>query len=89
MYELGMCYKCKYRGDVPGVAHSCCHYPGNDTNLFSMFESANFLQAAKLDIRAEKHGVMSGWFMWPVNFDPIWLRSCNGFTPKDSGETNG
>jgi hypothetical protein len=54
-----------------------------------MFESANFLQAAKLDIRAEKHGVMSGWFMWPVNFDPIWLRSCNGFTPKDSGETNG
>ena len=63
MYELGMCYKCKYRGDVPGDAHSCCHYPGNDTNLFSMFESANFLQAAKLDIRAEKHGVMSGWFI--------------------------
>jgi hypothetical protein len=54
-----------------------------------MFESSNFLQAAKLDIRAEKHGVVSGWFMWPVNFDPIWLRNCNGFTPKDSGETNG
>ena len=59
MYELGMCYKCKYRCDVPGDAHSCCCYPGNDTNLFSMFEPTNFLQAAKLDIRAEKHGVMS------------------------------
>ena len=63
MYELGMCYKCKYRGDVPGDTHSCCRYPGNDTNLFAMFESVNFLQAAKLDIRADKHGVMSGWFM--------------------------
>jgi hypothetical protein len=54
-----------------------------------MFEPTNFLQAAKLDIRAEKHGVMSGWFMWPVNFDPIWLRNCNGFAPKESGEANG
>lgn len=33
----------------------------------------------------DAHGIKSGWFMWPVNFDPTWLRSCDGFSddPKD------
>lgn len=77
------CYQCKYRGNVPGDAHSCCRYPGNDTNLFAMFEKSNLLQAIKLNIKAIQHGVVSGWFMWPVNFDPVWLLSCTGFTPKE------
>lgn len=21
----------------------------------------------------------NGWFMWPYNFDPLWLLSCDGF----------
>ena len=29
------------------------------------------------------HGIKSGWFMWPMNFDPIWLDLCNGF--EDDG----
>ena len=27
-------------------------------------------------------GVRSGWFFWPYNFDPVWLKECDGFTPK-------
>ena len=23
------------------------------------------------------HGIAEGWFMWPYNFDPTWLVSCN------------
>jgi hypothetical protein len=23
-----------------------------------------------------------GWFFWPYNFDPRWLKSCDGFEPK-------
>jgi len=28
------------------------------------------------------HGVKNGWFMWPLNFDPTWLISCDGFSDK-------
>lgn len=78
-----MCYKCKYRGNVAGDTHSCCRYPGNDTGLFAMFDTNNMLQAMKLNIRANEYGIRSGWFMWPVNFDPVWLIQCDGFTPME------
>jgi hypothetical protein len=35
-----------------------------------------------LGIKGNAHGIRRGWFMWPANFDPVWLDSCNGFTPK-------
>jgi hypothetical protein len=35
-----------------------------------------------LNIKASAHGIKMGWFMHPVNFDPVWLESCDGFTPK-------
>lgn len=28
------------------------------------------------------HGIKNGWFYWPYNFDPVWLISCNSFSPK-------
>jgi hypothetical protein len=36
-------------------------------------------------VTASKHGVRRGWFMWPINFDPVWLVTCDGFStnPKD------
>lgn len=82
------CYKCKYRGNVPGDAHSCCRYPGNDTDMFAFLEKCNFENMAKLNIKAERHGIQMGWFLWPVNFDPVWLISCNGFTPKEQKTEN-
>ena len=36
------------------------------------------------------HGIQSGWFYWPENFDPDWLESCDGFKraeTKHSGVT--
>jgi hypothetical protein len=27
-------------------------------------------------------GIKHGWFMWPLNFDPTWLVSCDGFSDK-------
>lgn len=31
------------------------------------------------------HGIVKGWFKWPVNYDPVWLVSCDGYSadPKD------
>jgi len=27
------CYECKYRGSVPGDAHSCCKHPGFSSDI--------------------------------------------------------
>lgn len=81
-----LCYSCKYRGEIPGDAHSCCLYPGNDTNIFSIFSETNREQALRLGIKAELHGIQCGWFMWPINFDPVWLRNCNGYTREDADQ---
>ena len=79
--EAPNCYKCKHRGSVPGDAHSCCNYPGTKTGMFDIFSNGDMI--TKLGIRGDDHGIRNGWFMWPVNFDPSWLISCNGFFHKD------
>lgn len=37
--------------------------------------------AAKVE--GDDYGIRSGWFMWPLNFDPTWLKSCDGFSDKE------
>ena len=81
---MSKCYKCKYRGNVPGSAHSLCWHPGNETGIFDMFSTVNRENMIKLNIKANAHGVKSGWFMWPVNFDPVWLENCDGFVEKEA-----
>ena len=82
------CYKCQYRGDIPGDAHSCCNHPlvKQDANPFGalvdMLAGKNMEAARKLNIVGHPHGIRRGWFMWPANFDPTWLINCDGFTPK-------
>lgn len=34
-------------------------------------------------VEGEDHGKVLGWFYWPINFDPVWLKSCNGFKQKE------
>lgn len=88
MSDKPNCYKCKYRGTVPGNAHSSCNYPGTDTGILSMFEPVNQEVANKLHIEADFHGIRSGWFMWPVDFDPVWLERCDGFEEKKEDKEN-
>ena len=30
-------------------------------------------------VKGNSHGINSGWFNHPYNFDSVWLVSCNGF----------
>lgn len=89
-----LCYKCKFHGSVAGDTHSCCNHPeaglkNADPLLKILAISASVTTpvisptAKKLGIQANQHGVMSGWFNWPFNFDPIWLTNCKGFEEKD------
>jgi hypothetical protein len=36
-----------------------------------------------LNIEGDSHGIRNGWFNWPWNFDPVWLRRCDGYSPKE------
>lgn len=45
--------------------------------------------ADALHIKANYHGIRNGWFVWPVNFDPVWLERCDGFTPRESAAETG
>lgn len=82
------CYSCQYRGTIPGDAHSCCKHPKLPSEdflsaLIALIEGEYTKAAGELNIQANPYGVKSGWFMWPANFDPIWLRNCNGFKSKE------
>ena len=30
----------------------------------------------------DDHGIKNGWFFHPFNFDPIWLKYCDGYETK-------
>lgn len=35
------------------------------------------------DMTGHKHGIQSGWFMYPFNFDPAWgTKDCANFEAK-------
>lgn len=36
----------------------------------------------ELNIKANQYGIKSGWFDFPLDFDPTWLENCDGHTPK-------
>jgi hypothetical protein len=82
------CHDCRWRGELPGDAHSCCNHPylsqGNESMKWiaaqTFFLSGHF---EPLNVTADPHGIRKGWFLWPLNFDPVWLQSCNGFTAKE------
>jgi hypothetical protein len=33
-------------------------------------------------IKGNNYGIRNGWFIWPYNYDPVWLESCDGFKRK-------
>jgi hypothetical protein len=91
---MSKCNLCKYRQDVPGDAHIRCEHPYVKDNplveLACLMSEAMVTQLGQhldsifepLNIQANEYGVKKGWFCWPVNFDPVWLENCDGFSEK-------
>lgn len=75
------CYDCKHRGGIPGDCHSKCQHPAIGSDAEGLMMSMG-LVPNRLGIRGNAHGIRNGWFCWPINFDPVWLESCNGFEQK-------
>lgn len=96
MSDKPNCYECKHRRDLAGDCHSRCAHPVNGSDddvdpfssMMAMFASIGRVDpvigdtAKGLGVKGNEHGVRSGWFNWPFNFDPTWLESCNGFESK-------
>jgi hypothetical protein len=89
------CYDCKWRGEAPGSAHSMCEHPATaESRSDPMMSMLGILgkrmgvgvlpttAAEKLNIRGNAHGILHGWFLWPMNFDPVWLENCDGFEAR-------
>lgn len=82
------CYDCQHRREIPGDCHSECRHP-----LISDMDrilAPVMLMARKqdlgvmkcLNVLGDQTGIKHGWFMWPLNFDPTWLITCDGFEPR-------
>ena len=82
------CYTCKHRRTLIGDAHSECAHPqinGSDRILSPLLLAGGSTPpACKLNVHGSEHGIRNGWFMWPINFDPVWLVSCDGYQPKEA-----
>lgn len=88
------CYQCKHRRNIPGDCHSSCVHPGSGynttddvmTGLFKILarglESLPVQDGATLHVTGDPHGIKNGWFLHPINFDPTWLLTCDGFEVK-------
>lgn len=77
------CYECKHRRELAGDCHSSCGHPAASSVALMLFAAGKSeFNTTQIHVRGNTHGVRSGWFMWPLNFDPIWLEICNGFESK-------
>jgi hypothetical protein len=92
------CYTCIHRRNVPGSAHSSCHHPAAEKMSVALGVLATLAAvrrvdlalpeaAEELNITAHQHGIDNGWFVWPWNFDPVWLKTCKGFQQKEQEQT--
>ena len=70
------CYECKFREDLPGDCHSRCVHPSIfGTGILALLGR----DEDAIKVEGNEHGISHGWFYWPLNFDPVWMKSCTGF----------
>lgn len=68
------CWDCKHSETNPGDCHLTCRKGMNE-----VFKGASTDTHVKLN----PHGVKMGWAYWPLNFDPVWIESCDGFEAQE------
>ncbi len=67
MDDKSNCWNCAYGGNIPGDAHIRCKF--------------DFVKAKKDMPRGNPHGIWSGWYMFPMNYDPVWMaEQCVAFS---------
>ncbi len=75
---MAECNSCKYRGNVPGSAHSSCNNPvvseqNKSMIMLTIMTGRGHRLKPVLGLSFDPHGVSSGWCSFPFDFDPIWV----------------
>lgn len=82
------CYNCKHRGAIAGDTHSSCQHPLANKNTaidaITLLVSGYSPLESVMGVELNPHGVKSGWCMFPINFDPIWVVNCDSFEKINS-----
>lgn len=79
---MNNCYNCPFRKPCVGSAHSRCTVlgEGQEALLFAAAlqqrPDTKFVSGDEDLLTFDRYGVESGWCMWPINFDPTWVK-CN------------
>lgn len=82
------CYQCRWMTDLPGDNHKCCMHPdAAPTIKGKRFNHYDYMQARStawqaLAIEGNDGFEVAARFLWPVDFDPVWLKACKGFEPS-------
>jgi len=85
--EKAGCASCQHRRGLPGTVHIRCGHPAAKLDrtyeLLAVwgYPDANLMVQAGVTCR--EHGMRSGWFGWPGNFDPVWLLTCGWYLPVE------
>jgi hypothetical protein len=61
-----------------GACYSCIHRG----TILGDAHSRCANKSAK--VKGHEIGIRGEWFMWPFNFDPVWLISCDGYQERKS-----
>lgn len=94
------CYECAHRRNLEFSAHSQCVHPAYDGVAGPLAMLVAMLHASRrggpieaphqeITVKGNQHGIASGWFMHPLNYDPVWLEECTGFEAKQSTAVSG
>ena len=71
---INICYQCPHASPVLGSSHhQACNILGDPVELLAYTQITN---SNPLEIKGNQHGIDSGWFTWPIDFDPVWLEHC-------------
>lgn len=83
--EKPNCYECNHRGGLSYSAHSQCNHPALEGKGKIIAVACILSRGAypPLGVTGNRHGIANGWFSWPLDFDPVWLDSCGGFSGRE------
>jgi hypothetical protein len=95
---MAKCYNCKFRGTVPGSAHSSCRVIRETTSDVPKAAELEILLASHQVqitgkesgeplVKINEHGAKNGWANWPLDFDPIWVDDCRFFLDKEEADS--
>ena len=87
------CRRCLHVRSLLGSEHKSCAHPDIAAVAESPLGKILSVMGSRvpsahgtlpLGVVGNEHAIRHGWFNWPFNFDPLWLKSCDGFEKTET-----